>query len=122
MAKVIPDAIIDLQLGVLEGNVVNVCSAEPTTYTEAITTFQLASQAITGPDFTYAAGDVSGRKWTLTPTTGTTIDNSGTATHVAITASGDTSLRLVTTCTSTALTASNTVDINPFQHEIRDPA
>jgi hypothetical protein len=122
MAKAIPDAIIDLQLGVLEGDSVNVNSAEPTNYTEATSTFQLASQPITGANFTYAAGDVSGRKWTLTPATGTNIDNSGTATHVSITNLGDTTLRLVTTCTSTALTATNAVDINAFQHEIRDPA
>jgi hypothetical protein len=122
MAKLIPDTIIDAQLALTEGDVINVCAGQPTTYTEAITTFNLASQAIVGGDFTYANGDASGRKWTLTPPTGTSVTTSGTADHVAITNLGDTSLRLVTTITTpTAITSGNTVDINAFDNEIADP-
>lgn len=123
MAKLIPDAIIDAQLALTEGDVINVCAGQPTTYTEATVTFNLASQALVGGDFVAANGDTSGRKWTLTPTIGTTIDTDGLADHVAITNLGDTSLRLVTTLTTpTALTSGNTVDINPFDNEISDPA
>lgn len=122
MAKFIPDSIIDAQLALTEGDVINVCDQQPTTYTEAITTFNLASQAIVSGDFTYANGDGSGRKWTLTPPTGTSVSTSGTANHVAITNSSDTSLRLVTTLTTpTAITSGNTVDINAFDNEISDP-
>lgn len=120
MGKYIPDAKIDLQLDVVEGDAVHVCSAQPTTYTEASATYQLATQAVTGGNYTKANGDTSGRKNTCAPTAGTTIDNSGTATHVAVT--NGTDLRLVTTCTAQALTESGTVDIGSFAHEVQDVA
>lgn len=120
MPKLIPDAIIDAQLDLCEGDAVHVCSAEPTTYTEATATYQLATQAITGANISAANGDTSGRKNTYAPASGTTIDNTGTGNHVAITNSGDTSLRLVTTCPSVALTAGQTCNIGAFDHEISD--
>lgn len=105
----------------LRGDAVHVCSAQPTTYTEASTTYQLATQAVTGGNYALANGDTSGRKDTCTPATGTTIDNSGTATHVAHTSG--TTLKRVTTCTSQVLTAGGgaTVDISAHAHEIGDP-
>ncbi len=120
MAKFIPDAKIDLQLDVTEGDTVHVCSAQPTTYAEASTTYQLASQAVTAANYAKANGDVSGRKNTCLPPTGTSIDNSGTATHVAVT--NGTELRMVTTCASQALTAGGTVDIGAIVHEVQDAA
>ena len=119
MAKVIPDSIIDLMLDQIEGDNVHVCSAEPTTYTEAATTYQLATQSISGANITAANGDTSGRKNTYAPATGTNIDSSGLANHVAI--STGTTLLLVTTCTSQTLTSGGTVDIGSFAHEIGDP-
>lgn len=122
MAKVIPDAILDAMLDVCEGDTVCVCSAEPTTYTEAYTTYMLARQTISGVDFTAANGDTSGRKNTLAAQAGVTITNSGTATHVAIVNTGTTSLKRVTTCTSQALTGGGTVDIGSHKHELGDPS
>ena len=121
MAKNIPDTQIDAMLDVTEGDEVHVCNAEPTTPTEATTTFQLATQAIDGADYGKADGDVSGRKNTLTPDPAATIDNTGTANHVAVTDASGTVLKLVTTCTSQALTSGGTVDIGAFDHEIGDP-
>lgn len=118
MAKFIPDAILDQQLNLLEGDNVHVCSQQPTTYTEAATTYQLATQAITAPNMVISNGDAGGRKLTYTPPTGTTISNTGTGTHLAVTSG--TTLLLVTTCNSLALTASQTVDINPFSHTVGD--
>lgn len=118
MAKFIPDAIIDLMLTQVEGDAVHACSQQPTTYTEAATTYQLATQAITAPNMVKANGDAGGRKITFTPPTGTTISNTGTATHLAVTSG--TTLKLVTTTNSLALTAGQTVDINPFSHTIGD--
>ncbi len=122
MGKRTPDLQIDGMLQLLEGDEVHVCTAEPTTALEATTTFQLASQAITGGNYALAAGDVSGRKNTLTPPTGTNIDNSGTATHVAVTDATGTILRDITTATSQGVTAGGTLDINAFAHEILDAA
>lgn len=118
MAKLILDADIDAMLALVEGDNVHACSAQPTTYTEAATTYQLATKAITGGNYAKANGDTSGRKNTLTPPTAATIDNTGTATHVAVTSG--TTLKLVTTCTSQALTSGGTVDIGAFAHEIGD--
>jgi len=118
MAKNIPDANIDLMLDVVEGTDIHVCNAEPTTFTEATTTFNLATEAAIGGSYAKANGDVSGRKNTLTPATGTSITTTGTATHVAVTNSVGSVLELVTTCTSQALTSGGTVDISAFDHEI----
>ena len=121
MAKTINDTILDAMLTLAEGDQVSVCSAQPTTYTEAITTFKLAIQTGISGAFTKANGDTSGRKSTLAAQNTVTIDASGTATHVAITNSGDTSLRRITTCVSQALVAAGTVDIGAHKHELNDP-
>jgi len=122
MAKNVPTANIDLMLDIVEGDNVHVCSAEPTTYTEAITTFNLATQAIVGGDYTKAAGDVSGRKNTLTAPSGTSITTSGTATHVAVTTLTGTVLEIITTSTSQVLTSGGTVDMSAWAHEIQQAA
>ena len=120
MAAFMPDAIIDSMLDVAEADAVHVCSASPTTYTEAATTYQLASETVTGGNFAKANGDSSGRKNTCTPGTGTTIDNTGTALFVAHTTG--TTLLKVHDCTSQALTAGGTVDIGAHAHEVGDLA
>jgi len=120
MGKFIPDANIDLQLDVMEGDSVHACSAQPTTYAEAATTYQLASQAVTGANYAKADGDVSGRKNTLTTPAGANIDNDGIANHVAVT--NGTTLKMVTTCAAQSLTSGGTVDIGPFSHETQDPS
>lgn len=120
MGKFIPDVVIDAQLDLAEGDNVHVCSSEPADYTEASSTYQLATQAVTGAHYTKANGDTSGRKNTCAPAAGTSIDNTGTATHVAVT--NGTDLKEVTTCTSQSLTSGGTVDIGPWDHEISDAA
>lgn len=101
-----------------------ICSAQPTNYTEANSTYNLASVTMAGGDFTKAAGDVSGRKVTVAAKSGVLITTSGTATHVALVRLSDSTLLLVTTCTSLALTAngSNTVNIPSWNDEIQAPA
>jgi len=119
MAKSIPDGNIDLMLDQVEGTDIHVCSAEPTTFAEATTTFNLASDSVGA--YAKSNGDVSGRKNNQAGTTGTSISTTGTATHVAITNSVGSVLELVTTTTSQALTSGGTVDIGSFDHEIGDP-
>ena len=123
MGKLITDTVIDAQLDLAEGDEVHACSSQPTTATEATTTYQLATQAIVGGDYAKANGDTSGRKNTLTPPVDTTIDNSGLAQHVAVTDAAGTVLKLVTTCADLTLTAGggNKVTIGAFAHEVRDP-
>lgn len=122
MAKSLSDAVLDGALDVAVGDQISVCSAEPTTYTQAITTFKLAiSTAVAGGDFVNANGDTSGRKMTVAEQAATAIDSTGTATHVAITNLSGTLLKVVTTTTSQALTSGGTVDIGTFKLEIADP-
>lgn len=122
MAKNVPDANIDLMLAVVEGTDLHVCSAEPTTFTEATTTFNLATEASISGDYAKANGDTSGRKNTLTVPTGTSISSTGTATHIAVTNSVGSVLEIITTCTSQALTSGGTVDVSAWAHEILDPS
>jgi hypothetical protein len=115
MGKFIPDTVIDAMLVLAEGDTIHVLSAQPTAFSQ-VSGLELASG--TAGSYSKANGDTSGRKNTQAGASGLSIDNSGTATHVAITVGTD--LKLVTTCTSQALTSGGTVDINPFDHEIGD--
>ena len=119
MGKAIPDAILDLMLAQPEGTNIHVCSAEPTTYTEAVTTFSLATDSV--GSYIKAAGTPSGRQNTQAGTTPTSIANTGTGNHVAITTTAGGVLELVTTATSQALTSGGTVDIGSFIHTVIDP-
>jgi hypothetical protein len=122
MGKWENDLIMDTALNYYKNNVtqVAVCNAQPTTYAEATATFKLALKTgITSGSFTGPAdGDVSGRKITKNAETGVTVDTSGTATHVAW-CTGSV-LLFVTTVTSQALTAGNTVTIPAHKKETAD--
>lgn len=122
MAKFANDDIMDAALNIIKNNanIITVCSAQPTTRTEAITTFALADVAVTTAAFTLANGDVSGRKLTVAQQAGVPVDATGTANHVAI--CDATRLLYVTTCTSQALTAGNTVTMPAWDIEIADPS
>lgn len=122
MAKTLSDAVIDGALDVAAGDQISVCTTQPTTYTEAVTTYKLAiSTAVAGGDFVNADGDTSGRKMTVAAQTAVAIDTTGTALFVAITNLSGTLLKVVTTCTSQLLTSGGTVDIGTFKLEIADP-
>jgi hypothetical protein len=51
-----------------------------------------------------------------------TVDTTGTAAHVALVGSTGSTLLLVTTCTTQALTTGNTVNIPAWDDEILDAA
>lgn len=121
MAKSVSDAVLDAALDAVAGaNLMIACSAEPTTRTEAVTTYALADVAVSGVDFTNANGDTSGRKATVASKSGVTVDATGTANHIALV--DGTNLLYVTTCTSQALTSGNTVDFPAWDIEIADPS
>lgn len=124
MAKFAPDIIMDGALDIIASATKQIaCSAQPTTYTEANATYALADIVIDGTDFTKANGDTSGRKVTVAAQSGVLIDTSGTATHVALVRTADSTLIYVTTCTSQALTANgaNTVNFPAWDVEVADP-
>ena len=121
MPKSVHDSVLDGAFLVLDNaNIMTACNAEPTTRTQAVTTFALADVAMTPTtDFTIANGDASGRKVTMAAKSAVTVDTSGTATHIAL--CDGTNLLYVTTCTSQALTAANTVNFPAWKVEIADP-
>lgn len=125
MAKAIPDAILDKTLDeIATATRMVLCSAQPTTYTEANATYALADVTMAGGDFTKANGDTSGRKVTVGAKSSVLIDTSGTGNHIALVRVSDSTLLYVTTCTSQAVTAngSNTVNFPAWDVEIADPA
>lgn len=125
MAKYANDDVMDGALGVVaQGNILVVCNAQPTTRTEAVSTYALADVALTpgdgNGDFTIANGTPDGRQVTVEAQPSFTVDTSGTATHVAI--CDGTRLLYVTTCTSQALTAGNTVSTPAWKIRIAGPS
>jgi hypothetical protein len=129
MAKWQNDLILDAAIAYITANVTQetVCSAQPTTYAEATTTYDggaskyclakktgLTSGSFTGP----ANGDINGRKITVNQQAAITVDASANATHIAL-CSGSV-LIYVTTCTSQALTAGNTVTVPVWDIEFAD--
>jgi hypothetical protein len=130
MAKLVHDNVLDAALQYLEDNVdfISVCEGAPTTYEHGhsnkgtATGKVLASSStptFTGPINTVAAG--GGRQTTVDEEATITVDVSGTADHVALCKTGTTLLLYVTTCTSQALTAANTVTIPAWIIAISDP-
>lgn len=122
MAKLVDDTVLDGAINIIK-NATSLtqilCSAQPTTRTEAVTTYALADVALTSGEVVAANGDTSGRKGTISAKAGVTVDASGTGTHVALVSS--TVLLYVTTCTSTAVAVAGTVDIGSWKIEIADP-
>lgn len=124
MAKSAHADLADAYLNELaKANLMIVCSAQPTTRAEAVTTYALADVAMTpgngNGDFTIANGDISGRKLTMTQKANVDIDTTGTATHIALV--DGTRLLLVTTCTSEALNSAFTVTIPAWKVEVGSP-
>ena len=122
MAKFINDSAMDAELAWIRDNttIISACGTQPTTSTEAGTTYALATLAYGTANWTLAPGDTSGRKITAGAAT-ITVASSGTVTHVAFYNPG--TLIAVGTCAPIAVTATGTVIIASFDlNEIRDPA
>ena len=125
MAKACHDDVLDAMLDkIATANLLTVCSTQPTTRLQAATTYKLADVVVTAGDgngdFTIANGDASGRKVTVAQQATITVDDTGTAAHIAL-CDGAT-LLYVTTCTSQALTSGNTVTVPAWDIEVADPS
>src|SRR4030067_407953 len=77
--------VLDGSGGIVDANcnLMTVCSQEPTTRTEAVTTYALADVAMSGADFTPAA-DGTGRKLTVGAKSAVPIDVAGRGDEVAL--------------------------------------
>lgn len=124
MGKSVHNDVLDGALNIIKNNCTRMvaCSTEPTTYTEANSTYALADVTMDSADFTVGDGDTSGRKVTVAAQSGVDIDSSGTFAHTALLDVANTKLLYVTTGTSQALTAGGTVDFPAWDIELADPA
>jgi len=123
MAKAVDSTtVLDAALnGVAACNVQHICSAQPANYA-GIAAVSLGSVSMTPvTNYTLAAGDSSGRKVTVAAKSGVTVGTTGTATHLVLALTTDSTLRLVTTCTSQAVTSGGTVDIPAWKLELQSP-
>lgn len=125
MAKSVADAVLDAALNYVKNNTSRlcVCSSEPTTYSQAITTYKLADVSITSANFgSPATGDGStGRKIQVNAQSSVAVDSTGSAAHVALVSVTSTALQYVTTCSTQGLTASSTVNVPAWDIQINDP-
>lgn len=125
MAKWANDNVMDAALDyIATADRLFVCKAQPSDYADAASTEDLATVTLTAGDgngdYTIA-DDTSGRKVTIAEQATITVDHTGTATHIALGIAGSSTLVYVTTCTSQALTAGNTVTVPAWKIGIADP-
>ena len=120
MARYANDLMLDAALDWLEdADYVCVCEGEPTTFTEAYTTFSLVNIGITSGCFAQADGS-SGRKSTLSACGGT-VSTSGSANHMAVVKASASQLNYVWVLTEQYVTATNPITTPALYAEIQDP-
>lgn len=105
------------------GEALYICSAQPTTYAEATSTYALGSKStptISAPQ----NGATSGRRVVVSAITDGSVSATGTATHYAIVKTSATSELLATEALSAsqAVTSGNTFTLTSFSVTIPDPA
>jgi hypothetical protein len=122
MAKTLDDSVLDAALNIVKGATqLCLCSAQPTTYTEATATYMLVLKTgLTTGSFTGPVdGTVNGRKLTKNLENGVSVTNSGTVLFAALCSASV--LLAVTTVTSQVVTAGNTVNCPTFSFSLSDP-
>jgi len=121
MSKWQNDGMLDSALAyLLNATTVHLCSAQPTTYTEAATTYTLGYKVVPGGAIGAPADATSGRQITISGSTIGEIDitATGSATHVAFVSAS--ALIYVTTCSSRAVTAGDKVEISSITINVKD--
>jgi hypothetical protein len=117
------DSVKDAALAVLTSNLdqMDICSQEPTTYTEATSTYSLGNKtsASTG---SATDGDVDGRKVVIAAISDGTVTGTDDATHWAGTNGSDTLYAANSLGSSQAVTSGNTWTLPATDITIRDPS
>ncbi|GGH36446.1 hypothetical protein SAMN05444007_108265 [Cribrihabitans marinus] len=109
-----------LNWAIAQANLLSICSQEPTTFTEATSTYELGNGAVTLGSA--QNGDTDGRKSVVPALTDEDVDSSGTASHVALTGSGGSDLVATVALTaSQAVTSGNKFSTSAFDLVKRDP-
>lgn len=122
MAKWSNDAGLNAALTWFAGStILHVCTSQPANYA-AIAAASVGSVVLDSGDFTQADGDTSGRKVTIAAQSIPAASANGTANHVVLASTGDSTLRYVTTITPQAITSGNPIEVGAWKIEIADPA
>jgi hypothetical protein len=117
----IADAALDAALAVVaDSDALYICNAEPTTFTQATSTFALGTKAT--PTIGAAADrSPTGRRRTVAAITDGTVTASGTATHWALTKASGSLLRATgPLTTSQVVTSGNPFTLGAFDVGIAD--
>lgn len=126
MGKKVDDSVLDVALNEIKNkcNLMTACAGEPLNFVAANVAGAnfLADVAMAGTDFTISDGDVSGRKVSVASKTGITVDNTGTADHVALLDTVNSVLLYVTTSTALGLTSGSMLTLGTWDIEIADPS
>ena len=121
MSKWQNDGMLDAALAyLLNATTVHLCSAQPTTYTEAATTYTLGYKVVPGGAIGAPADATSGRQITISGTTigDITVATAGNATHVAFVSAS--SLIYVTTCTAKTVAVGEKVEVSSIIINVKD--
>ena len=119
----INDAVFDAGLAVLTSNLtrIDICSQEPTTYTEATSTYTLGNK--TGLTTGAATnGDTDGRKVVIPAITDGSVTGTNTATHHAGTNGSNALYTTEALSSSQAVTSGNTFTLDAINVTLRDAA
>ncbi len=126
MGKKVDDSVLDAALNEIKNkcNLMTACAGEPANFTAANVGGAnfLADVAMIGTDFTVSNGDVNGRKVAIASKAGITVDNTGTADHVALLDTVGSVLLYVTTSTALGLTSGSSLTLGAWDVEIADPS
>ena len=122
MAKSCSSAVLDGLLDVVAtANKLIVCAGQPTSYSDANVTKNLASIAVAGGDFT-KAGTGSNRKTTVAAKSGLTYNAAGSGDHVALVNTGTSALVYVTTIgTARSIASGDTVNTAAWDVTVNQP-
>ena len=123
MAKWASDPLIlDLILERVDDSILMcICSAQPNTRNEAVTTYALTTIAMSASDFTIANGVSSGRRVTVAAKNGAVLTASGNANHVALVDGGNL-LYVSTISNAQDVLSGNIISTLAWDIEISDPA
>jgi hypothetical protein len=123
MAKLVPDETLDRALSPCSSaTFLTVCANQPTNGSAAMTTYMLASHAITAADWTFQNGVTNGRRLTIAAQANIPVTTAGSAQHVCVvtTAAASSALQVVTTCDSQYLYTTGSVTIPTWDWELAD--
>lgn len=124
MGKSAHDDVLDAALNAIKNNATRlcVCTNQPTTYDEAITTYKLGIITIDSSDFTGPSDGTTGRKVVVAGQSGVSVGADGNAQHVALCDSATSKLLWVTTCTPQLLSNGSTVNTSEWTITFGDPS